>query len=355
MTKEFNGKTILITGGTGSWAQELTRQLLSDYNPKEVRIYSRNEEKQVIMRRDFDDNRLKFIIGDVRDFDRLSSVSKDVDYVFHLAALKHITSCEENPWEAILTNIFGVQNVIKACLENNVKKMVYVSTDKAVDPLNLYGICKACGERLVIAANKLESKTIFICVRGGNVWGTSGSVVPLFIKQIKENNVITLTDERMTRFFFSLPQAIHLVFKAFQESVGGEVFVIKMPGCLIKDLAQVMAEILGDRKTKIIKVGIRPGEKIDEVLISRYESNRVIDKGDYFIILPMIHIEKISKHYKNKKLTDVGEFSSKNTHIMDKKEIGKFFRENALKEDIIIGKLNKKQLKKIAREEKWVV
>lgn len=353
--KQFDGKIVLITGGTGSWAQELTRQLLANHKIKEIRIYSRNEEKQVIMRRDFDDNRLKFIIGDVRDFDRLIFASKNVDYVFHLAALKHITSCEENPWEAILTNIFGVQNVINACLENNIKKMVYVSTDKAVDPLNLYGICKACGERLVIAANKLDSKTVFVCVRGGNVWGTSGSVVPLFTKQIKENNVITLTDERMTRFFFSLPQAIHLVFKAFQDSIGGEVFVIKMPGCFIKDLAKAMVDILGDKRTKIVKVGIRPGEKIDEVLISRYESNRVIDCGDYFIILPMIHIENVSKHYRNRKLTDFGEFSSKNTRIMDREEIKKFFKDHPLANDIIIERLNKKQLKKISKEEKWVV
>lgn len=351
----LNGTTILITGGTGSWGQELTRQILTKYKPKEIRIYSRNEEKQVIMRRDFNDNRLKFIIGDVRDLQRLISASKNVDYVFHLSALKHITSCEENPWEAILTNIYGVENMINACVENNIKRMVYVSTDKAVDPLNLYGICKACGERLVIAANKLGSKTVFVCIRGGNVWGTSGSVVPLFTKQIKENNEITLTDERMTRFFFSLPQAIGLVFKAFNQAVGGEVFVIKMPGCFIKDLAEAMVEELGDKKTKIVKVGIRPGEKIDEVLVSRYEASRVIDYGNYFVILPMIHIENVTKNYKNKKLAKIGEFSSRNTHLMDKEEIKNFFRENPLKKDTIIEKLDKKQLTKIAKEEKWVV
>jgi len=259
-------RKILITGGTGSWGHELTRQLLKDFEPKEIRIYSRGELKQVEMRRSFNDKRLNFIIGDVRDFIHLDEAMLGVDFVFHLAALKHVPVCESNPWEAVLTNIDGTQNVIRACIKNKVKKMVNVSTDKAVDPLNLYGVTKACAEKLTIAANNLTKDTSFICVRGGNVLGSNGSVVPLFRKQIEILNKITLTDERMTRFTFCLRDAIKLVLEALFESVGGEVFVMKMPALFISDLAKVMIENLGNENTKIEKIGIRPGEKIEEVL-----------------------------------------------------------------------------------------
>lgn len=356
----LKNSTVLVTGGTGSWGHELIEQLLEKYDPKEVRVYSRNESKQVEMKRLFNNPKLKFIIGDVRDFSRLLDATRGVDFVFHLAALKHVTVCEENPWETVLTNIVGTQNVINACIENKVKKMVDVSTDKAVDPLNLYGICKACGEKLTISANNLNSETEFVCIRGGNVLGTSGSVVPLFKKQIKELNMVTLTDERMTRFLFSQSEAISLVFKAFFESIGGETFVIKMPACYIKDLAEVIVEEFGDKKTIIKNIGIRPGEKLDEVLVSRYECGRTIDQQNCFVILPLIKIAKLESYYKEKKRTLKEEFNSKSTKILNKNEIKDLLSKCGLLKkngdyDEIISHLTKKQLERIANRDKWVI
>lgn len=318
----FEDRVILITGGTGSWGNELTKQLLEKYHPKEIRIYSRGEHRQVQMKIKFSgEKRLKFIIGDVRDKERLLIASRGVDYIFHLAALKHVPICEENPWESVLTNIYGTKNVIECAIENNVKKVIDVSTDKAVDPFNLYGVCKACGEKMIIAANRESDKTSFVCIRAGNVIGTNGSVVPLFREQITKNNEITITDERMSRFFFPLSDAINLVFKAAIESVGGEIFVMKMPSASIVDLAEVMIEELGNKETKARKIGVRPGEKIYEVLVSRYESSRCVEHGDYLIILPQIKIPNIDITYKDRKPFDMEEFNSKNTKILKKEEI----------------------------------
>jgi len=273
--------TILITGGTGSWGNELVKQLLQKHNPKEIRIFSRGEHKQVEMKRKFTDPRIKYYIGDVRDKDRLSVVTRDVDVLFHLAALKHVPVCEENPWEAVQTNIIGLQNVIETSIENKVKKVIDVSTDKAVDPFNLYGVTKACGEKLMVAANTSSKDTRFVCVRGGNVLGTNGSVIPLFVEQIKKLNKITVTDERMTRFLMRVEDAIGLVLHATFNSYGGDIFVMKMPGVKIIDLARVMVKRLGNNKTGIDLIGIRPGEKICEVLVSRYEVDHTYDIGKF--------------------------------------------------------------------------
>src|SRR3989344_1306430 len=217
MAHLLDNRTILVTGGTGAWGRELTRQILERFSPKEVRIYSRGEHAQVEMRRAFPDPRIKFIIGDVRDKNILNFAMRGADYVFHLAALKHVPICEDNSWEAVLTNIYGTQNIIEAAIWNNVKKVVDVSTDKAVEAYNLYGVTKACGEKLVINANKnYPSATTFMCIRGGNVIGTTGSVIPLFAEQIRKNNKITLTDGSMTRFLMSTREAIGLVFQAFE-------------------------------------------------------------------------------------------------------------------------------------------
>jgi len=318
----FNNKIILLTGGTGSWGTELVTQLLNENNPKEIRIYSRGEEKQCVMRRKFNGNsKLKFIIGDVRNIDRLDSALKEVDIVFHLAALKHIPVCEENPSEAVLTNIIGTQNIVQSSIKNNVKIMVNVSTDKAVDPLNLYGATKACGEKLTIAANNEFGKTKFVCVRGGNVLGTNGSVVPLFREQIITNNEITLTDERMTRFFITLKEAIKLLIKVAENSIGGEIFVLKMPSVKIAEIAEVMIDSLGNEHTNLKKIGIRPGEKIHEVLVSRYEIDRLIEDEEYFIILPLNTIPLTAKHYKTRTRTKIHEYTSENTRRLNKKEI----------------------------------
>ena len=327
MTKKLKGilnkSVILITGGSGSWGNELVSQLLEKYNPKEIRIYSRGEHKQVEMKRKFHDDRLKYYIGDVRDKGRLSLASRNVDVVFHLAALKHVPVCEENPWEAVQTNIIGIQNVIEASIENKVKKVIDVSTDKAVDPFNLYGVTKACGEKLIVAANNLSKDTKFVCIRGGNVLGTNGSVIPLFSEQIKRLNQITVTDDRMTRFLMRVEDAIKLVLHATTNSYGGEIFVMKMPGVKITDLAEVMIKRLGNEKTKTKMIGVRPGEKVCEVLVSRYEIDHTYDIGKYFVILPTITIPGLAELYKKeKKLGNrIEEYTSKNTNLLTHKQI----------------------------------
>ncbi|MCX6730651.1 MAG: polysaccharide biosynthesis protein [Candidatus Roizmanbacteria bacterium] len=325
----FEQSTILITGGSGSWGNELTTQLLNSFNPKEIRIYSRGEHKQVEMKRKFQNTKLKFIIGDIRDKDSLRIATKNVDYVFHLSALKHVPVCEENPWEAVKTNIIGTQNIIEVSIEQGVKKVIDVSTDKAVDPLNLYGVTKACGEKLIIAANLASSKTRFICIRGGNVLGTNGSVIPLFREQILKTNQVTITDERMTRFLMRVSEAIKLVLTAGINGVGGEIFVMKMPACKIVDLAAVMIKELGNNITKIINIGIRPGEKIHEILVSKYESVNTLDFGKYYIILPHLKIKKTYSFYKNKKYKKINfiEYSSNITTQLTKPEICKLLQE----------------------------
>jgi FlaA1/EpsC-like NDP-sugar epimerase len=238
----FENAIILITGGTGSWGNELVKNLLN-FPVKEIRIFSRNEFNQVLMQRKFSDIRLKFIIGDVRDFDALNNACKNVDLVYHLAALKHVPICEDFPNEAIKTNINGTQNIINAAINNNVKKVIDVSTDKAVEPNNLYGMTKSVGEKLILSSNKLSSTT-FVCVRGGNVMGSNGSVIPLFKEQIA-NGLVTITDNRMTRYFLTLKEAIDLLIQATIDSFGGEIFVMKMPSCYIKDLSEVIGESIG--------------------------------------------------------------------------------------------------------------
>lgn len=301
----FRDKIILITGGTGSWGHELVRQLLS-YGPKELRIFSRGEMAQVTMKRELGDSKLKFIIGDIRNFDSINEAVKGVDIVFHLAALKHVPICELQPDEAIKTNIIGTQNLIKACIMNRVQKVIDVSTDKAVDALNLYGMTKAVGERLMIQANLLSEFTRFVCIRAGNVLGSNGSVVPLFMDQIKTQGVITLTDIRMTRYFITLEEAISLLFKAAILSYGGEIFVMKMPSYRIIDIAQVLIEASGVKDAKISEIGIRPGEKLQEVLVSEYESQHTFKYDEqYYVIMPSLGIERLKEKYADKHLEKV--------------------------------------------------
>lgn len=328
--KIFDDAVILITGGSGSWGNELTRQLFENYSPKEIRIYSRGEHKQVEMKRKFQDPRIKFFIGDVRDRERLILVAENVDYIFHLAALKHVPVCEENPYEAVLTNIVGTQNVIDAAIKNRVKKFIDISTDKAVDPFNLYGVTKACGEKLVIAANLIADTTKFVCVRGGNVLGTNGSVVPLFREQIEKLNSLTITDDKMTRFLMRVEEAIELVLYATVNSVGGEVFVMKMPACKISDLANLMINKLGNSDTKINYIGIRPGEKLYEVLVSRYEIPRAYDNDRFFVILPQLNISDTEKYYVDKKLLKISseEFNSNNAVQLSSEEIGELLNKD---------------------------
>lgn len=322
----FKKKTVLITGGTGSWGHELTGYLLKKEKVKSIKIFSRGEYKQVTMGQKFNhDPRLKFIIGDVRDYTLLNHAAKEVDIIFHLAAQKHVPVCEDNGWHTVLVNVIGTQNVIETAVENRVEKVIYVSTDKAVEPFNLYGITKACGERLIVNANKyFNSETCFICIRAGNVIGTRGSVIPLFKNQIKSGNEITLTDERMTRFFTSTKEAIGLIVRAANDGMGGEIFVFKMPGASNKVLCKVLIGLFGNQKTKIKKIGIRPGEKIDEVLISRNEVpyTRIINR-ELMVILPQLKRDGLANKYIKYKPADFEEFNSRNTRQLTEVEIKK--------------------------------
>ncbi|MDY0943737.1 polysaccharide biosynthesis protein [Priestia megaterium] len=317
----FNNQIILVTGGTGSWGYELVRQLLT-HNPKEIRIFSRNESNQFTMKQEFDNNpKLNFVIGDIKERDSLIEACQDVDYVFHLAALKHVPVCEDQPLEALKTNVNGTQNVIDAAIICNVHRVIYISTDKASNPANFYGLSKAMGERLIIHANTLNTKTRFVCIRGGNVLGTNGSVIHVFKKQIQEKRKIGITDMNMTRFFLTLEDAIKLVFKATFESIGGEIFVMKMPTCKIIDLAHVLIEASNKENIDIEILGIRPGEKIHELLLSEYESTMTIAYDDeYFVILPPIYIEGLKEHYSGYKPVDLIDYNS-SKELLSKNEI----------------------------------
>lgn len=307
----YKNKTILITGGSGSWGNELTKQLL-EKSPKKIIIFSRGELAQVNMARKFNNPTLEFVIGDIRDSNAVDRLfQQGIDYVFHLAALKHVPVCENQPQEAIKTNIDGTTNLINASIKYGIKKFIDVSTDKAVAPSNLYGLTKSIGERLTIQANNLSETTEFVCVRGGNVLGSNGSVVPFFIDQIKTNNKVTVTNGEMTRFFLTLPEAITLLFQAVENSVGGEIYVMNMPSFYIKDLTQVIVDYYGDNNTIIEVIGAREGEKLDEVLISEHESpNSYKFNDDYYVILPEIKINKDYTHLRNCDKVEFSEFSS---------------------------------------------
>jgi len=273
----------LLTGGTGSWGKILTQRLLEKDDTEEIRIFSRNEYNQVITKRIFNNSKLTFVIGDVRDYFAVKEVCKGMHTIFHLAALKHVPVCEDQPEEAIKTNIIGTQNIIKASIAQGVNQVIDVSSDKAVSPNTLYGMTKAVGEKLILNANKL-GQTSFICIRAGNVLGSAGSVVPLFIDQIKATNTMTVTDSTMTRYFMSLPEAISLLLTA-SNAPAGSLLVMKMPSCTIGMLAKTMMGIFGNENTEIKKIGIRLSEKKHELLINEDESPLTyIYSNNYYII-----------------------------------------------------------------------
>jgi UDP-N-acetylglucosamine 4,6-dehydratase/5-epimerase len=321
--KYYHKKTVLITGGTGSWGTELTKQLLAYCQPAEIRIYSRGEFAQVRMRRQLnDDPRLKFIIGDVRDYERLKTACEGVDCLFHLAALKHVPVCEDNPFEAVKTNILGTQHIIDAAIQQGVDWVVDVSSDKAVDPLNLYGTTKSVGEKLIIAANTLTRKTSFVCFRAGNVLGTNGSVVPLFRSQILQKNALTLTNPDMTRFFENLNVIIAKLLQVLGQARRGETFTLNMPALRIGDLAQVMTQELGNTSTRRLSIGVRPGEKTHEILISKEELSRTTRVGqDFFIIHPVIKIPGLKSRPSMAKPLPFKQFSSDQVNLLSLNEI----------------------------------
>ena len=284
----LDNSTILITGGTGSFGKCFTKYVLTHYNPKKIIIYSRDEFKQFIMQGEFKEyaDKLRFFIGDVRDKERLTRAFEGVDYVIHAAALKQVPACEYNPNEAIKTNIHGAQNVIDAALDTNVKKVVALSTDKAVNPVNLYGGTKLVSDKLFIAANAYAgNKDInFSIVRYGNVAGSRGSVIPKFYDMIKKGcTELTITDYRMTRFWISLTQGVELVIKALEEATGGETFISKIPSFKISDLAEAM---LPGCKTR--EIGIYPGEKLHEIMVTVEDSATTYEYDKHFIVYPQV-------------------------------------------------------------------
>jgi len=280
----IKNKIILVTGGTGSFGKTMVRYLLSQ-NASEVRVFSRDETKQEHMRIAYNDDRLKFYIGDIRDFSSINSSMKGVDYVFHAGALKQVPSCEFFPMQAVLTNVQGSDNVIKAAVDNKVKSIVCLSTDKAVYPVNAMGMSKAMMEKVAQshARNLSQDETVISCVRYGNVMYSRGSVIPLFIKCIKEGSPLTITAPLMTRYLMSLPQSVDLVNYAFSNATQGDIFIQKAPACTVADLATALIELFeSDVKQQLI--GIRHGEKMYEALASSEELSRSIDHGDYYQI-----------------------------------------------------------------------
>ncbi|OPG94967.1 hypothetical protein B2I21_29030 [Chryseobacterium mucoviscidosis] len=293
----YKGKKILIIGGTGTIGSHLVRRLLED-EPDVIRIFSRDEHKQYEMAIELQafSQKLRFLIGDVRDQKRLSRAMEGIDYVFHLAAMKHVPSCEYNPFEAVQTNVIGTQNVIQAALENNVTKVLFTSTDKAISPTNTYGATKLTAERLISAAEyqKGSKKTVFSSVRFGNVMGSRGSVIPLFKKQILENRKITITDPDMLRYMMTPSQAIDLILRANERAIGGEVFVLKMPVIRIGDLAEILIDVVSksyhiDANIETYYIGLRPGEKRYEELMTLDEYAIAEEKEDMFVIPAFYH------------------------------------------------------------------
>ncbi len=319
----INGKNIFITGGTGTFGHKITEIILNNYNPNKIIIFSRDEFKQYNMKQLFQEskyNNIRYFIGDVRDYERLLTATKNVDIIFHAAAMKQVDTVEYNPLEAIKTNIYGTENVIKAAIANNVKKVIGVSTDKCVSPINLYGATKLCLEKLIIHANLMSGHngTIFSVLRYGNVINSRGSVVPLFLKQ-KENNYFTITDPNMTRFTLTIEQAINFVLNSASVMIGGEVFVPKLPSYNIIQLAKCINK---DAEIKII--GIRPGEKLHESMISTSESYKTLIKDDYLVVLPEIQINKNYEEKYGKEYRILNEeYSSGNNELIDDNDLVK--------------------------------
>ncbi|KXB08196.1 flagellin modification protein FlmA [candidate division MSBL1 archaeon SCGC-AAA382N08] len=326
----LNNKTILLTGGTGSFGNKFTELLLKNYTPKSLRIFSRGEHKQREMKNKFDSNRLRFFIGNVRDKERLHRAMNGVDIVVHAAALKQIPAAEYNPLETIKTNIRGAENVINAALDNDVERVMAISTDKAVNPVNLYGATKLCAERLFVQSNSYvgKGKTKISCVRYGNVLGSRGSVVPLFLKQ-KKSGELTITDERMTRFWITLEQGINFVINSIERMEGGEVFVPKIPSMKIVDLAKAIAP-----EAELEAIGIRPGEKLHEVLLPPEEARHAKEFDDYFVIEPEFDFWNKENCKDGKDLPEGFKYSSDNNdQWLSKKELRKLLKDLDIKHE----------------------
>jgi UDP-N-acetylglucosamine 4,6-dehydratase len=300
----FGGKSILITGGTGSFGRQYARTILKSYKPRRLIIYSRDELKQFEMQGEFSQPCMRFFLGDVRDFDRTRQAFQGVDYVIHAAALKQVPAAEYNPTEVIRTNINGAENVIRASLEAGVEKVMALSTDKAANPINLYGATKLASDKLFIAANNIagDKVTRFAVARYGNVAGSRGSVMPFFANLIRDGaDHLPITDERMTRFWITLQEGVDFVLKNFSRMFGGEIFVPKIPSMRVVDLAKAMAPDLPLRM-----VGIRPGEKLHEIMCPRDYAHLTLEFDDHYVMLPTIRFTDHDVDYSNNGLSEVG-------------------------------------------------
>jgi UDP-N-acetylglucosamine 4,6-dehydratase len=280
--EEIDGKTILVTGATGSFGNAFIAKVLEHFEPAAIRAFSRDELKQHEMAQRFKDDRIRYLVGDVRDLPRLRRAFRGVDVVVHAAAMKHVPICEYNPFEAVQTNVVGAENVVSAAIDNDVPRTIALSTDKAVNPVNLYGATKLCAEKIITQGNTYsgESPARFSSVRYGNVVGSRGSVIPLFLKQAATGE-LTITDESMTRFWITLDQAVALVISCLWQMKGGEVFVPRIPSMKVSDLAEAIAP-----EATFRIVGIRPGEKVHEVLITEDEARHAVSRSDHFVIYP---------------------------------------------------------------------
>ena len=319
----FTGKTLLITGGTGSFGNAVLKRFLHT-DIKEIRVFSRDEKKQEDMRLELNNVKVKFYIGDIRNFDSIKSATDGIDYVFHAAALKQVPSCEFYPMEAVRTNILGTENLLNAAIENNVKKVIVLSTDKSVYPINAMGISKAMMEKLMVAKSRMTdvNKTVLCGTRYGNVMASRGSIIPLFIKQIKEGRPLTVTDPSMTRFLMSLDDAVDLVLYAFDNAIQGDIFVQKAPASTIWDLANAVKELFNSNN-EIKIIGTRHGEKLYETLLTREELVKAEDCGDYYRIVPDDRDLNYNKYFTEgeKQIADIEDYNSHNTQRLTIKEI----------------------------------
>lgn len=319
----FDNKTLLITGGTGSFGNAVMKRFL-DSNIKEIRIFSRDEKKQDDIRKKYNNPKLKFYIGDVRDSHSVETAMRDVDYVFHAAALKQVPSCEFFPIEAVKTNIIGTENVLQNAIRENVKKVICLSTDKAAYPINAMGISKAMMEKVFVAKSRnVESEQTLICgTRYGNVMASRGSVIPLFVEKIKNGEPLTITDPNMTRFLMSLEDAVELVIHAFQNAETGDIMVQKSPSSTVGDLAQALLELF-DADNDIQIIGTRHGEKQAETLLTREEFAQSEDMGEYFRVPADSRDLNYSNYVENgsSKITQSFEYNSNNTRILNVEEI----------------------------------
>jgi len=323
----FNGKSVFISGGTGSFGKQYTKTILERYKPKRIVIFSRDELKQFDMQQEFNAPEMRYFIGDVRDLSRLKEAMRGIDYVIHAAALKQVPAAEYNPMECVKTNIHGAENIIKAALENQVGKVIALSTDKAANPINLYGATKLASDKLFVAANNMAGghKTTFAVVRYGNVVGSRGSVVPFFKKLIADGvDALPITDERMTRFWITLQEGVDFVLRNFERMHGGEIFVPKIPSVRIADLATAMAPGMPRNN-----VGIRPGEKLHEIMCPMDDSHLTLEFDDHFLLQPTIRFHNHDHDYTVNNLGECGKLvsqgfeynSGKNPHFLTVDEI----------------------------------